>query len=342
VGSRPARVLVLGGTAWLGRTVAEAAVTAGCSVTCLARATSGAPPSGAALVRADRDVPAAYDTVRAQQWDLVVDVAREPGHVRGSVAALEPVAGCYAFVSTGNVYADHSQPDADESAPLLAPLAAATMSTPEDYGPAKVACEQAVAEAFGPGRSLVARAGLIGGPGDGSGRTGYWPWRFAHPSREDGAVLVPDAPDELASVVDVRDLAAWLVAAGTTGVRGTFDTTGDPVPLADHLRVARTVAGHAGPVVPASPAWLREHGVEPWSGPDSLPLWIGDPDWRGFCARPSARARAAGLLPRPLRETLADALAWETGRRSDPAAPPPDAGLSDERERALLQELTGA
>lgn len=148
--------------------------------------------------------------------------------------------------------------------------------------------------------------------------------------------LVPDEPHLGVAVIDVRDLAGWLLDAAGRGVGGTFDVVGPRFGLTAHLEVARRVAGHTGPLRPASSAWLLEHGVEAWMGPRSLPLWLPDPGWRGFCSRDGSRARAAGLGTRPLEETLTDTLTWERGR-------PPDhvrrAGLTADEERSLLAEL---
>lgn len=299
------RLLVLGGTAWLGGEVAAAAVRRGHEVVCLARGESGAFPGGVRGVRADRDRPDAYDAVGGH-WDAVVDVARHPGHVRGAVAALD--ADRYLFVSTGNVYAETAPLHQDETAALLPPLESDRMASMEEYGSAKVACEQAVLEAFGEG-ALIARAGLIGGPGDTSGRSAYWPWRFAHPSG--AAVLVPDAGARSSEVIDVRDLAAWLVRSAEEGVGGVFNAVGPEVAFGAHLATAQRVAGFTGDVVVAPEAWLAEHGVEEWMGPRSLPLWLADPEWQGFPARNGAKARAAGLTHRPLEDTLRDALTWE-------------------------------
>lgn len=327
------RILVLGGTAWLGGEVAKAALARGDEVTCLARGRSGPVPDGARLVAADRDEPGAYDAVTGgEHWDVVVDVARQPGQVRSAVAALEPHAARYVFVSTGNVYADHATPGQDESAPLLPPLEGDVMTSMEVYGEGKVACERAVVEAFGPDRSLLARAGLIAGPGDTSGRTGYWPRRFARPAASDGAVLVPEAPLPT-QVVDVRDLAAWLLG---TDARGALNAMGPTVPLAEHLATARAVAGHEGPVVAAPSGWLTEQGVAAWGGPRSLPLWLDDPDWEGFLTHDSSRARAAGLTYRPLEETLRDTLAWEL---ASTGPWPHGAGLTDDDEREVLARL---
>jgi nucleoside-diphosphate-sugar epimerase len=330
------RLLLLGGTAWLGRATAAVAVGHGHEVTCLARGDSGEVPAEARFVRADRDRADAYDGVAGERWDAVIDVARQPGHVRRAVATLESIVGRYLFVSSANVYASHRELDQDEGAPLLPPLASDVMASMEQYGRAKVACEQAVTAAFGPDRTLIARAGLIGGPGDWSGRSGYWPWRFARPSNPGRAVLVPDAPELPTAVIDVRDLAAWLVTCAVAGRTGVFNAGGIRMPLADHLTLARTVAGHTGPLVSASTEWLLEHGVQNWSGPTSLPLWLDDSDWYGVSALDTSRARAAGLLTRPPQQTLADTLIWELSR----AQPGPHgAGLTDEEERNLLDAL---
>lgn len=331
------RLLILGGTAWLGGLLAAAASERGHETTCLARGRAGAAPAGARFVKADRDRPEAYDEVAGREWDAVIDVSRQPGHVRRAVEALAPGSASYVFVSSASVYADNSTPGQAEDAPLLPALDSDVMESMETYGEAKVACEEHVLAAFGSDRSLIVRAGLIGGPGDTTDRTGYWPWRFAKPAADDGSVLVPDVPELLTQVIDVRDLAAWLVESAAAGRHGIFNATGEAVRLPRHLDAARTVAGHAGPVVAAPQEWLLEHGVEPWMGERSLPLWLPLPDYAGFCARDSKAARAAGLVARPLEETLADTLAWE--RTRDPGRRR-QAGLSDADERSLLAMTT--
>lgn len=333
----PVRMLLLGGTAWLGGQVVTTALACGHEVTCLARGVSGRVPEGAQVVVADRTRPGAYDDVAGRTWDVVLDVARQPGQVRGAVQALAGRTRTWVFVSSVSAYADHRTPWQDEDAPLLRPLEGDVMDSLATYGEAKVACEQAVVSGLGADRALVARAGLVGGPGDLSDRSGYWPLRFARPAADDGSVLVP-ADGLLTSVVDVRDLAAWLVTAGVGGLSGVFDVTGPAVPFADHLTTARQVAGHTGPVVRADGSWLLEQGVQQWAGQRSLPLWLTDPEWSGSGARDSSRARAAGLRTRPLAETLTDTLAWELER----APTVRRAGLTDEDERTLLAALRSA
>ena len=333
------RLLVLGGTAWLGRCIAAAAVERGHHVTCLARGESGAVPRGAAFTHADRDGPGAYREVAREEWDVLIDVSRQPGQVRRAVAALASGAGSFVFVSSGNVYADNGTPGADESTALLPALAGDVMASMETYGQAKVACERHVLDGFGPGCSLIARVGLIGGPGDTFDRTGYWPLRFRRPAAADGSVLVPGVPGLATQVIDVRDLASWLVDAGERRLSGVFNVVGVTIPLPAHLALAREVAGHTGPVVGAGQDWLAAHDVQPWMGERSLPLWLPMPEYAGFSSRDGSAARAAGLTARPLAETLADTLAWELGRNLQR---PRRAGLSDPDERRLLHALAAS
>ena len=333
------RFLILGGTAWLGGTIATVATHHGHQVTCLARGVSGEVPAGIRFVQGDRRRAGAYDAVAAEDWDVVVDVSRQPGQVSSAVAALGERAGGFVFVSSGNVYAGTDRPGQDESAELVRALDGDVMESMATYGAAKVACEERVIAGFGAERSLIVRSGLIGGPGDVFDRSGYWPLRFSQPAADDGSVLVPDVPGMLAQLIDVRDLAEWIVDAAEEGTTGIFNATGETVTLAVHLAVARAVAGHSGPVRSADPEWLLAHGVEPWSGPRSLPLWLPLPDYAGFNARDSSAARAAGLVTRPLADTLADTLTWERQRVSQG---PRRAGLADADEVALLAELVGA
>lgn len=317
------RILVLGGTAWLGRTVAAHAVALGHHVTCVARGTD--VPEGVTLVRADRDGDDALAAVADTRWDGVIDVSRDPAQVRRSARDLVSATDRYVFVSTVSVYASDERVGADEDDVLLEPSDDTTA-----YGAAKVACERAVLDVFGPDRSVIARAGLIGGPGDHTGRSGYWPWRFAHPATEDGSVVVPDAPELPTAIVDVRDLAAWLVATIETEVAGVYNAVGTPVPFSEHLDLARAVAGHEGPLVRVPGERLADAGVQPWAGPRSMPLWLPDA-FRGMNARSNARAVAAGLQLRSVLETLSDALRWELQQPEHPHG----AGLTDDEVREL-------
>ena len=326
-------ILILGGTSWLGGEVARAALVAGHAVTCLARGVSGQAPPGVTFVCADRGEDTAYDQVRDQDWDGVVDLSWQPGFVRGAVTALAERTRTWVYVSSCSVYAAHDMIGADESAELLPALDGDTAKQ-EQYGEAKVACERAVLEGFGPRGAVIARSGLIGGPGDHTGRTGYWPLRFARPSSDDGSVLVPADQGIGTQLVDVRDLALWLVRCVEDPVRGVFNVAGPTTPLSGHLAVARGVAGHTGPLVEVGNDWLVAHEVQEWAGPRSLPLWLHSPGSAGFGARSTAAAVAAGLDCRPLAQTLSDVLAWEVARGGDR---PRGAGLSPQEERKLIE-----
>ncbi len=318
---------MLGGTAWLGRTVAQEALRRGHDVTCLARG-SADPPPGATFVTADRDVENGLDAVAGETWDAVVDVTRHPGHARRTVRDV--AARHRVLVSTGNVYAHFDAVEQREDSPLRGPLDGDLMTDMEVYGEAKVACENAVRDAGG--TATIVRSGLIGGPGDWSGRTGYWPWRFAHPVGE--RVVVPDEPDFPCAIIDVRDLAAWLVTVAENRLDGTYNATGPTTPLGVVLGVAAGVAGsHAAPL-PVGREVLAELGIGAWMGLASLPLWIDDVDWRGFATLDAARARAAGLVTRPLAETLRDTLAFEEVRTE-----PRRAGLTDDDERRVQEAV---
>lgn len=169
-----ANVLVLGGTSWLGGEIAKTAVARGHNVTCLARGGAGDVPAGATFVRADRENPNAYAGVLHERWDHVFDVSWQPRFVRAAVESLGSVTSHWTYVSSVSAYAD-LEVGGDEDTPLHEPLDADT-ATLEDYGPAKVRCEQIVQTLP---HTLVARAGLLVGPGDRSDRFGYWVSRFA-------------------------------------------------------------------------------------------------------------------------------------------------------------------
>lgn len=327
----PIDVLVLGGTSWLGGEVARRALARGDEVTCLARGVAGSPPDGARWVRADRTDPAAYDEVAATGWDAVIDVSWQPDLVRSALDRLAPVARHWIYVSSCSVYRDDATAGMDESAPLHEAYARPGPVGIELYGPAKVACEQAVLATMGTERALLARAGLIGGYGDRSDRLGYWPARVAR-AGDGEPVLVPPRSAAV-QVIDVADLAEWLVQAAHSRTAGTFNAVGDGVPLGELIEHCARLCGVRPRWREASDEWLVEHGVEPWAGPESLPLWLPQASYAGFMTRRNDAAHQAGLRLRPLADTLAAALRWERevglGRERS-------AGLTPGREEELL------
>lgn len=320
------QVLVLGGTAWLGSEIARQLMANGDAVTCLARGKSGGSPAGTAFVQADRYSPDAYAAVADQSWDDVVELSYEPVLVQGAVDALAERAEHWTLVSSVSVYASNSDAGADESAPLLDPV------DPEDYGQAKVAAEQASLEALGR-RLLVVRPGLIAGAGDGSDRFGYWVGRLA--LAQDGPVLSPVAGSRAVQVIDVEDLAAFIVKAGEDDLTGVINATGDHHALADVLALAAEVAGFAGERVVVADEWLLRHDVRYWAGPRSLPLWLPEAD-AAFAQRDNAAFHAAGGELQDLRRTMQRCLDFERRLGLDRER---RSGLSRAEELDLLGQL---
>jgi nucleoside-diphosphate-sugar epimerase len=323
------RILVLGGTVFLSRAVAEAAVAHGHDVTCAARGVSGTVPDGASLVRWDR-AEAVPSELAGARFDAVVDVSRIPSHVRTAVAAFPDAH--WTFVSTINVYADTATVGGTPATlPLLDPIETDddSGSDPDVYGAMKVACENTVRS--GTAAALVIRPGLIVGPGDPSGRFAYWPSRFAEAARDGRPVLVPEPVDDPVQLVDVRDLAEWIVTAAEQGTTGDFDAVCQPVPRSALLaQVADGVGAHPD-LVPVAPEILAEHEVNPWSGPRSVPFWAADLVDAGFMAHDVTSSLEAGLRIRPFAETARDTVAWLSAT--------PDAkvtGLTRDEEQEVL------
>ena len=181
---------------------------------------------------------------------------------------------------------------------------------------------------------LIARSGLIGGPGDPSDRAGYWVARAARAPH--AAMLVPESPAALTQVIDVRDLAAWLIDCVENRTTGVYDAVGPTITLAEWIERSRKIGGHTGAVMRASDGWLSAAGVEEFMGPDSLPLWLADPEWQGFCSRSGDAAAKAGLVHRPIDDTLEDILVWE---REQGLGRVRKSGIPAEREAYLLAAL---
>src|SRR4051794_3358380 len=296
------RLLVLGGTHFLGRHVATAALACGHEVATFTRGVSGAPPEGARALHGDRDDPDALPkALDGWQPELVVDTSGQTrAAARNAAAALGDVRG-YAFVSSLNAYANWPPgpigPEDDEP----------TWTTDDDeYGPIKADSERILGDVLGD-RFLTARAGLIIGPYDPLYRLGWWLDRIAR----GGRVVVPaEGIEQPMAVVDARDLADWLGAMAERGPGGAVNATGPNgmTTLRGLLDVCREVTGSDAEFVPVPEATLVEAGVEPWQ---HLPFWLPADTARTAWDVDTTRARELGLPSRPLGETVADTWAWQ-------------------------------
>lgn len=343
------RLLILGGTIFLGRHLAELALGEGDTVTLFTRGKHNPDIlPGAERITGDRATD--LHLIGGRRWDAVVDTSGYlPEVVRASAKQLADRVGHYTFVSSISVYRDFRVLGVDEDYPCgEMPEGSAQVVTNETYGPLKALCEQAVAQEF-PGRALHVRPGLIVGPHDPSDRFTYWPERVAR----GGEVLAPDGPHRIAQVIDARDLAAWILRSVREGLTGVFNATSPggapggiaPRPAADgtaspgfpltfgHLLDAcREVSGSDARFTWIPEPFLIEEKVGPWM---ELPLWVpAEPESLGFDAVAVERAVAAGLHFRPITETIRDTLSWA-------AALPPDrtrrAGLDPAKETEILR-----
>lgn len=335
------RILVLGGTIFVGNAVAAEAVRRGHDVVCAARGESGSVPDGATLVKVDRDADDGLAPLAGETFDAVVDVAAlsQPWVTR-ALDAFGERAGHWTFVSTINVYSDNVTP---EQTPATGPLvpALAQHATREEmaalgedgvalYGGIKVASENSVRDALGD-RAFVVRPGLITGSGDRSDRFGYWPARFAR----GGRAVVPDVPDQPIQIIDVRDFASWIVDAGERGLAGTYDAVGPHRPTLTMIEEIAEAVGFDGEIVKVAPDVLKAAGVQEWSGPKSLPLWLPE-GYDGMKSHDPAPSLAAGMPVRPFAEAVADALAHERALGLDRDR---RSGMSPDEEHEVLANL---
>jgi 2'-hydroxyisoflavone reductase len=316
------KLLVLGGTRFLGRAAVEAALERGHEVTLFNRGETN-PELFPEAERLRGDRTASLDELRGREWDAVLDPSGYvPGVVRASAELLAEAAGHYLFVSSNSAYESFSGRN-DEDSPL-----ARLGELPDDrltedysnYGPLKVLCEEAVAEAFGE-RHAIVRPGLIVGAHDPTGRFTYWPHRIAR----GGEVLAPAPPERQVQFVDVRDLGSWLVDLSERGASGTYNATHPGRSWGDVLETCREVVDSDATFTWVPDSFLVERQIGEWM---ELPLWIHASDEAGIHEADVTRAIAARLTFRPLEETVRDTL--ELAQTTD------DAGLEPEREAELL------
>ena len=322
------RLLILGGTLFVGRHVAEAALERGHEVTLFNRGqTNPGVVPGVEELRGDRDGDLA--ALRGRSWDAVLDPsARIPRWVRTVGGLLADKVEHYTFISSGSVYAPSRPAGYDEHVPVhvLADETVEEITDPETYGALKVLCERA-AETVMPGRVLSVRAGLIVGPYDPTGRFTYWVHRVA----KGGDVVAPEPREQAVQFVHARDLAEWMLDMAEGRRAGVFNATGpaQPLTMAGLLDECIAETQSDAHLVWIDEDFLVEHGVEEWS---DLPLWLApghNPGDANFLTMDTSKALAAGLRFRPMRETIRDTL---TRARTTSGA-----GLSAERETEILE-----
>jgi nucleoside-diphosphate-sugar epimerase len=356
------RVLILGGTEFVGRALVDEALARSWHVTTVNRGTRPASAGVTALI-GDRRASGGLDPIRTEAaanggWDLVVDTwSWEPWVVRDTARMLAPLAAHYAYISSRSVYAGPLPAGADESAPLVAATSsdgdphavrqaaqtespapdAATPALDVDYARGKAGAELAVFEAFGE-RALLARPGLVLGPYENIGRLPWWLARIAR----GGEVLAPGTPDATIQYVDARDLARWTLDAGSLRIGGAFNVVTPPGlhTLGELLEACIAATGTAARLrwVPAER--ILAAGISPWV---ELPVWLPEgEDHDAMHAGDVSKAIAAGLTFRLLTETVADTWAWlqSIGGVAPQRPDRPTVGLDPALERQLLDTGT--
>jgi 2'-hydroxyisoflavone reductase len=318
-------LLVIGGTRFFGRAAVEEAARRGHRVTVFHRGESE-PDDLPGIEHLHGDRTRSLGPLGDRSWDAVLDTwAFVPREVRELADGLGDRVGHYTFVSSLSVHPDDLPVGASEATPVHPPPYPETEEvTDETYGPLKVASEVEAASSFD-GRLLVIRPGYIVGPNDPTDRFTFWVRRAA----AGGRMLAPGPPDAPFQGIDARDLGAFVVERIEARDVGTYGVVGpaEPATLADVLESARAAGDADTELVWVEPEFVLGLGDEHESW---FPMW--HPHLPGFHGYDASKATAAGLRPRPLRETVADTLAWDRER----GRPPLEAGIDGDRERALL------
>ena len=304
----PMRLLVLGGTRFVGRAIVDEAVRRGYDVTTFTRGLSGEPRPGAAAVHGDRTRASDLSELAKRDWDAVIDTSvLAPAHVAASAGHLAGHAGHYTYVSSLRAYRDWPRSGVDEDSPTheCAPDAVGDLT----YGALKAGSERAASRAF-PGQCLLVRAGVIVGPHECPPRLAWWLERVA----AGGRVLVPGGPGDPVRLVDVRDLAIWVIdntrrqIPGVVNIPGSDRSTFGDL-LAACVKVTHAHRAHPFPeLVWMAQETLLDADVQPWW---ELPIWAPQtPEWAGTWQVSGERARMTGVHYRPLTDTFRDTWAW--------------------------------
>jgi 2'-hydroxyisoflavone reductase len=334
------KLLVLGGTRFLGRHLVEAALARGDDVTTFTRGRLPNPwPGRVTALLGDRDprIAPGLAALETGPWDAAVDCSGYvPRVVEAGARLLAARVPRYVFVSSLSVYAETPRPNMDESTPIATLTDPATEQVIEHYGALKAACEAVVERIFG-ARATNVRPGLIVGPFDATDRFGYWVARFVHPALlgdRPARAAVPAPPERPLQFIDARDLANWILALAERDTGGTYNACSPAWQwrMGDLVRALTDVS-----TSPPRPAWIEDDalvraGMTPWTG---LPLWLppSEPDSPGFMTMDCSRAERAGLRTRPLADTIRDTAQWLAARDNAGAW---KHVLGADAERALL------
>ncbi len=333
----PLRMLILGGTGFIGPAQVEYALSRGHTVTLFNRGRTN--PSlfpGVEKLVGDRNAPDGYDALKGnREWDVVIDnPTTYPRWVRGAADALAGRTKHYMYVSTISVFSDFSRPGMDEDGPLNPPgdpdATAMTPQGPASYGSLKVRSEMDARERFGANVTVV-RPGLIVGPGDLSDRFSYWPVRV----QKGGEILAPGTPDDPTQYVDARDLSQWMIRLAEDRVMGTFNATGPRTPtnIAEMLYGIKAVTGGNARFTWVDADFLQAQRVSAWS---EMPVWQpARGRTAGFMSIDCSKAYAAGLTFRPLAVTVKDTLDWYHTRPAEQQERL-RAGIAPEKEAQVL------
>ncbi len=333
---KPLRILILGGTAFLGPAQVEYALARGHSVTLFNRGRTNPHlfPDVEKLV-GDRAAPD-YSALEGREWDAVIDdSANVASWLDDATQALKDRVGRYLFVSSISAHSDNSIIGMTEDGPVFSEeeyneVIASGAGFGAAFGPNKAQAERLTFRAFGD-RGIVVRPGLIVGPMDGSGRFTYWPVRIDR----GGEVLAPGDGNDLTQIVDVRDLSQFMVHLLEQEQSGTFNATGpeSPLTMAEMLSGIRSVTTTPVTITWVAADFLREHEVGAWM---EMPCWMyPDPEMAGFSAYDCTKAINAGLTFRPLAETARDTLAWWKGL--PPEQQTMRTGIDPEKEANVLR-----
>ncbi|MGW0364048.1 NAD-dependent epimerase/dehydratase family protein [Streptomyces sp. NPDC002990] len=324
------KLLMLGGTEFVGRAITEDALARGWEVTVFHRG-HHAPPPGTSALHGDRTAPGGLDALAEGEWDLVVDTwGGAPTAVRDSARLLRDRVGRYAYISSRSVYAYPAPAGLAEDGPLVESSPdAASVAYAED----KRGGELAALDAFGD-RALLVRAGLILGPYENVGRLPWWLSRTAR----GGPVLAPGPRELPLQYIDVRDLARWTLDAAGAGHGGAYNLVSPPghATMGAFLEACVAATGGGAELRWTDPARIEEAGVQPWT---ELPVWLPQGELHDFMyGGEVSKALGAGLECRPVEETVADTWAWlqELGGVAPQRPDRPGPGLDAEREAALL------